>query len=118
MNQLHGEPTTIASHHHAARGFAQAFGLHPAIAALTLTLDSMLFAGETVTLGLFLPISLGVSAALGAITYKAQVHWYGDDDESAKLKAGILALLTAIPSALPLVLYVPAGFVGLFRRRS
>ena len=118
MNHVHGQQTTAGSHHHATRGFAQAFGLHPAVAALTLTLDSMLFAGETVTLGMSLPFSIGVSAALGAIAYKAQVHWYGDDDESAKLKAGILALLTAIPSALPLVLYVPAGCVGLFRRRS
>ena len=114
MNQLH-QPT-VAGSHHAARGLAQSFGLHPAVAALTLTLDSMLFGAETVTLGLSLPLSLGVSAALGAIAYKAQCHWYGDDDESAKLKAGILALLCAIPTALPMFLYVPAGLVGLFRR--
>ncbi len=118
MNQLHGEPTTIPSHHHATRGFAQAFGVHPAIAALTLTLDQMLFAGEIVTVGMLLPFSIGVSAALGAIAYKAQVHWYGDDDESAKLKAGILALLMAIPTGLPAFLYLPAGVIGLFRRRS
>ena len=118
MNQFHGEPTTVPSHHHATRGFAQAFGLHPAVAALTLTLDSMVYAGEMVTLGLFLPISLAVSAALGAIAYKAQRHWYGDDDESAKLKAGILALLMAIPTGLPAFLYLPAGVIGLFRRRS
>lgn len=118
MDQFQGEPTTVPSHHHATRGFAQAFGLHPAVAALTLTLDSMLFAGEIGTLGMSLPISLAVSGALGAIAYKAQRHWYGDDDESAKLKAGILALLTAIPTALPMALYVPAGVIGLFRRRS
>lgn len=118
MNQIHGEPTTVPSPHHAARGFAQAFGLNPAVAALTLTLDQMLFAGETVTLGMSLPISLGVSAALGAIAYKAQVHWYGDDDESAKLKSGILALLMAIPTGLPAFLYLPAGVIGLFHRRS
>lgn len=116
MNQLH-QPTIAGSHHHhAARGLAQSFGLHPAVAALTLTLDSMLFGAETVTLGMFWPISLGVSAALGVITYRAQKAWFGDDDESAKLKAGILALLCAIPTALPMFLYVPAGIVGLFRR--
>lgn len=117
MNQLHGQSTVASSHHHAARGFAQTMGLHPAIAALTLSVDVMLFGAETVTLGTFMPLSLAVSGGLGFIAYRAQLHWYGDDEESAKLKACILALLTAIPTALPMFLYVPAGFVGLFRRR-
>lgn len=117
MNQMHSQPTVAGSHQHTARGLAQTFGVHPAIAALTLTLDQMLFAGETVTLGMSLPFSLAVSAALGAIAYKAQVHWYGDDDQSAKLKSGILALLMAIPTGLPAFLYLPAGVIGLFRRR-
>jgi len=118
MNHVHGQPTTAASQHHATRGLAQTFGLHPAIAALTLTVDHMLFASETITLGMFWPLSVGVSAALGVIAYRAQKNWFGDDDESAKLKAGILALLTAIPTALPMVLYVPAGVIGVFRRSS
>lgn len=116
MNQVHGQSTVTSSHHHAARGLAQSFGLHPSVAALSLCIDQMLFAGETVTLGMLWPISLGVSAALGAIAYKAQCHWFHDDVESAKLKAGILALLCAIPTGLPSMLFVPAGIVGLFRR--
>lgn len=103
--------------HHAGRGLAQSFGLHPAVAALTLTLDTMLWGAEVGTLGLSLPISLGVSGALGVIAYRAQKSWYGDEDESAKLKAGILALLMAIPTALPSALCVPWGFAGFFRRR-
>jgi hypothetical protein len=105
-------------HHHAARGLAQTFGIHPAMAALTLTLDWMLFGAETVTLGMSLPISAAVSTALGFIAYRAQIHWYGDDNESAALKAGILALLMAIPTGLPAFLYLPAGFIGFFRRDS
>lgn len=105
-------------HHHAARGFAHTFGLHPAVAALTLTLDVMLSGVEVGTMGLSLPISLGVSGALGVIAFRAQKAWFHDDDESAALKAGILALLTAIPTALPMFLYVPAAFIGFFRRSS
>lgn len=116
MNQVHGQSTVTSSHHHAARGLAQSFGLHPSVAALSLCIDQMLFAGEIVTLGMSLPLSLGVSGALGVITYRAQKAWFHDDEESAKLKAGILALLCAIPTALPMFLYVPAGIVGLFRR--
>ena len=105
-------------HHHAARGLAQSFGLHPAVAVLTLTLDSMLWGAETVTLGMSLPISLGVSAALGVIAFRAQKAWFYDNDESAALKASILALLMVIPSSLPSLLYIPWGFVGFFRRSS
>ena len=105
-------------HHHAARGLAQSFGLHPAVAVLTLTLDSMVWGAETVTLGMSLPISAAVSTALGFIAYRAQIHWYGDDNESAALKAGILALLMVIPSSLPSLFYIPWGFVGFFRRSS
>ena len=107
-------------HHAAARGFAQTFGLHPAIGLLTIVVDWMLFGPEALsgfTSTLFL--SIPVSAVLGFITYRAQRKWYGDDDESAKLKAlGSLALLTAIPSPLPGFLYVPAGMVGFFRRKK
>lgn len=118
MNHVHGQPTVASSHHHAARGLAQTFGIHPAICALTLTLDWMVFGAETVTLGMSLPISAAVSTALGFIAYRAQIHWYGDDNESAALKAGILALLMVIPTGLPSLLYVPWGFVGFFRRSS
>jgi hypothetical protein len=74
----------------------------------------MLNAGEIATMGLLVPVSIGAGIALGYITYKAQINWYGDDKESAKTKAIILALLTAIPTALPAILYVPSGMVGLF----
>jgi hypothetical protein len=104
--------------HLASRGFAATFGIHPAIALLTLAIDSMLFGGEVMSLGAILPLSIAVSAALGYIAYRAQMKWYGDDKESAAIKAAILALLTAIPTALPAFLYVPAGVIGLFNRKK
>jgi len=112
------QPAAGDVHYAAARGFSQIFGIHPAIAFLTLTVDVMLFGGETASLGTSLPLSVTVAALLGFIAYKAQMKWYGDDKESASIKALILALLTAIPTALPAFLYVPAGIVGFFRRKT
>ncbi len=101
--------------HHAARarGFSQIFGVHPAIAFLTLVVDLMLFGGEVATMGAMLPVSIGAGAALGVITYLAQRKWYGDDKDSAAIKGLILGLLTAIPTPLPALLSVPSGIVGL-----
>jgi len=101
-------------HQAAARGFGQIFGLYPAIAFLTLIVDTILFGGEAVSLGTSLPVSVAAAAVLGYIAYKAQMKWYGDDDESAKIKAFILAFLTAIPTPLPAIVYVPSGIVGFF----
>jgi ABC-type xylose transport system permease subunit len=72
------------------------------------------------TLGASLPISGAAGGILAVITYRAQKKWYGDDSESAFIKALILGFLTAIPTPLPAMLYVPSGIVGLvhnLRRR-
>ena len=98
MNHVHGQQTTAGSHHHATRGLAQTFGIHPAMAALTLTLDWMLFGAETVTLGMPFPISAAVSTPLGFIAFGPQIHWFGADEDSALPKAGFLALLLPIPT--------------------
>jgi hypothetical protein len=70
-------------------------------------------AEEFVTMGLLFPLSLLAGIALGFIAYRAQMKWYGDDSESAMIKAVMLALLTAIPTALPSLLYGTAGLIGL-----
>jgi len=101
--------------HVAVRGFSQTFGLHPAVAAATLAVDLMLESGTIVTFGALEVISLLVCLPLGVITFMAQRKWYGDDNETAFIKAMIIALLTAIPSPIPAILYVPAGIVGLMR---
>jgi hypothetical protein len=98
--------------HAAARGFGQIFGIHPAMAFLTLIVDMMLFGGEVGTLGASLPISFAGGIVLAFITFRAQKR-YGDDTESAFIKALILGFLTAIPTALPAFIYVPSGVVGL-----
>jgi hypothetical protein len=108
---------------HASRrgkGFSQVYGLDPRVAFLTLIVDLMLNAGDIATMGLLVPFSIAAGIVLGYVSYKAQINWYGDDKESAKIKAIILGLLTAIPTPLPAILYIPSGFLGLlhnFRRR-
>lgn len=102
-----------SAHQVATRSFGQVWGLHPGMTLLTLVVDTMLFGGEAVSLGTSFAISLAAACVLGFITYRAQMRWYGDDSESAALKAVILAFLTAIPTPLPAFLYVPAGLVGL-----
>lgn len=100
-----------------ARGFAATFGLHPMVAALTLAVDLMLGAEEMVTFGGGWLFSLLVSAAVGYLSYRAQMKFFADDAEAAQVKAGMLALLLAIPSPIPSVLYLPAGVLGLFRSK-
>jgi hypothetical protein len=51
---------------------------------------------------------------LGFVTYRAQMKWYGDDRESALIKSVAVGLLTAIPTPLPAIVYVPSGILGLF----
>jgi hypothetical protein len=103
----------FAQHAATARGFGQRFGIHPAIASLTLIVDLMLFGGEVATMGAILPVSIGAGAVLGLIAYLGQRKWYGDDKDSAAIKALILGFLTAIPTPLPAILSVPSGIVGL-----
>jgi hypothetical protein len=96
-----------------SRGFTQLFGLDPRIAFLTFIVDAMLFGGVALTAGLLIPVALVAGVVLGFITYRAQMKWYGDDRESALIKGVIVGLLTAIPTPLPAILYVPSGILGL-----
>ena len=100
----------------APRRFSQAFGLDPRIAFLTLIIDMMLNAGDLLSMGMLLPVSIAAGIVLGYVVYKAQINWYGDDPESAKIKAIVIGLLTAIPTPIPELLYLPAGLLGLFNR--
>jgi len=115
--------------HAQARGFAQAFGLHPAIALLTIAVDLMLFGKDGILYAIFglptgglsialaLLISAPVGAILGFIAYFAQKHWYGDNRPSALIKASMVGLLTAIPTSIPGIIYGSFGLVGIFRRK-
>ena len=112
-NQLSAYPSPPYRTHPSHSGFGQHFGLDPRITLLTIAVDSMLFGGQLATLGASTLLSVPVGIALGFITYKAQRHWYGDDRESAIIKALIVGLLTAIPTSLPGFLTIPSGIVGL-----
>jgi hypothetical protein len=113
-------PLTTAKSDEPARrlGFAQLFGLHPAVALLFFCTDGMIFGADWLSSMTLWPFTLAAGCVLGYITYLAQQKWYGDDKENAKIKALILAFLTTIPLPLPAILSVPAGLVGLFRRKS
>ena len=95
--------------------FGGLFGLDPRIAFVALIVDMMLNAGDVLSAGLLLPVSIMAGAVLGYSAYRAQIKWYGDDPESAKIKAIILGLLTASPTPLPEILYIPAGVIGMLR---
>jgi len=116
-------------HNIAARGITQIFAIHPAVAVLTIAVDLMLFgkdgllallAGPTagISLGLALIISVCAGCILGVIAYFGQRKWYGDDKESAAIKALILAFLTAIPTSIPSLLFASFGLLGFFRKKS
>jgi hypothetical protein len=94
--------------------FSRLFGVDPRVAFLTLIVDMMLNAGDLVSMGLLLPVSVVAGVVLGYIVYQGQINWYGDDKGSARVKALILGLLTAIPTPIPEILYIPAGILGLF----
>ena len=98
--------------HRSSGGFAQTFGLDYRIALMAIGLDSMLFATTTFSMGLLLPLAFMAGLVFSLITYKAQKKWYGDDSESALIKALIVGLLTAIPVGIPALLYIPSGVLG------
>jgi len=113
-----GEPTGLPGgpHQLGARGLAQTIGLHAPMALVTVGADLMLHGADVMSAGLLIPFSAGAGLVLALIIYLAQRRWYGDDHNSAIIKALVVGLLTAIPSPLPYALFIPAGLVGLFRR--
>jgi hypothetical protein len=99
----------------AAKGLAQMFGLDIRAAILTVIVDLMLFAGDVVTLGALTPIGVGVAGALAYIVYRMQIKWYGDDHDSALIKAMVVGLLTVIPMPLTPLVAIPGGLIGVVK---
>ena len=93
------------------------FGLHPAVAFLTVAVDLMLNFGTYITWGALWVATIPIGLVVGVIAYMAQKKWYGDDDQSAIIKALIVALLTAIPAPLSPIL-IPSGIMGFFNRKK
>lgn len=94
----------------------QAFGLHPLVAFAVVAVDIMLFGGEASTGGVAWIVSIGVALALAIPAALLQRYAYKDDWGTAIGKAGVLALLTAIPTPLPAILPAVAGVMGMIRK--
>jgi hypothetical protein len=115
--------------HAMAHGLGNIFGLHPAVAFFTMGVNLMLFGKDGLALALALPtgggdlapallISVGVGALVGYVTYLGQMKWYTEDHESAKIKALITGVLTAIPTGLPGMLFGSAALAGMLLRKK
>ncbi|MGD0503795.1 MAG: hypothetical protein ABSD02_13720 [Steroidobacteraceae bacterium] len=99
----------------AARGFAASFGLDPRVALLTVLVDLMANSATIASAGLLYEVELGAAVVLTVIAYKAQRAWYGDDRDSALIKALVVGLLTAIPVPISPLFALPGGAIGLLR---
>jgi hypothetical protein len=110
------QPPMVMPPNRSPEGFAQTFGVDFRIALLALVLDVMLFGGELVSFGALVIFSILAGGVFGFVTYKAQRAWYGDDHDNALIKGLVMGLLTAIPTPLPMFLYLPAGVVGAVKK--
>jgi hypothetical protein len=105
----HGmSPRSVAS-----QGLTQTFGLDFRAAILTVFVDLMVFGGDAFSLGVLIPLGIIVAAILAFIVYRIQIKWYGDDHDSALIKALIVGLLTAIPAPLGPLFAIPGGMLGI-----
>ncbi len=104
--------STLATH---GGGLVQTFGLDFRVAMLAVIVDVMAFSADVVSAGLLYPIEIVSALILGVITYKIQRAWYGDDRDSAVIKALVIALVTAIPVPISPLLAGPAGILGILR---
>ena len=112
---LHPTEQTVSTPNLPAGSFAQRFGLSPLVAFFTLGCDTILFGSELTGIGLVFSIPVG--ATVGYLSYLGQRRFYGDDHEAAFVKGSMLAVLVALPSSIPAALYLPAGFLGVFKRK-
>ena len=94
---------------------ARGFGLDPRVALLTVLVDLMANSATIVSAGLLYEVELGAAVVLTLIAYKAQRAWYGDDRDSALIKALVVGLLTAIPVPIAPLFGLPGGAIGLLR---
>lgn len=113
------QQTSLSGPHQvAAQGLAQKLSIDPKLAFATVAVDFMLHSADVLSAGLLIPFSIAAGIVLTVIASRAQMKWSGDDYETACLKGFIIGLLTAIPSPLPYVLFVPAGILGWLRNRG
>jgi hypothetical protein len=113
--ETNGRRDATLPHAAASGGLAQMFGLDIRAALLTVLVDLMVFAEDTISLETLLPLGILVAAVLGFIVYRIQRKWYNDDHDSALIKAMIIGLLTAIPVPLTPLIAIPGGVLGIVK---
>jgi hypothetical protein len=94
-------------------GFIQSFGLDIRAAALAVLVDFLVFGATWASVFALYFVELGAGVVLTFITYKIQRAWYGDEHDSALIKALIVGLLTAIPVPVTGLFAGPTGLIGL-----
>jgi hypothetical protein len=109
-------PPALPPQFAAARGVGSVFMLDPRIAVLVIVTDLTLFAGDVVTIGGFVPIAMFFAAALGFITYQAQMAWHNDDRKNAFIKGMIVGFLTALPGPISAFFAVPGVIIGVLKK--
>jgi hypothetical protein len=92
----------------AAGRFGEVFGILPAVAYLAIIVDLMVCAPAwifpVITLAMSPLWSIPAGLAVGFLAWRMQMKMAEDDNETALIKAGIVALLTAIPFPLTPIL--------------
>lgn len=113
-----GPDEKMSAHGKVSQGLAQTFGLAPSAATLTVLVDLMVFATDTISFETLLPLGIAIATVLGYIVFRMQRKWYGDDKESAVIKGLIIFLLTAIPAPLSPIIAIPCGVIGIVKKIS
>lgn len=103
------------AHQKAESTFTKTFGIDYRAALLVIIVDIMVWGGTMVTWGMLYLVEVLAAIAIAFVTYKIQRSWYGDDHDSAVIKAGILGLLTAIPVPVASLVAGPGGLIGLYK---
>ncbi len=96
----------------ALKKLSPALGLHPLVGFGMFAVDMMLFGEEMLTIGLTLPISAAVGAALTIPSILIQKYSYGDNWGAAIGKGLLIGVLTAIPTPLPAAIPLLGGAIG------
>lgn len=96
----------------------QMAGIHPMVALVVSTVDSMLFVETLVTVGTGWIVSIPVGAALAIATFLVQKGSYGDSLTTAAGKGILIGLITAIPTPLPAVFTISSGGLGYLHFRK
>lgn len=109
-------PSASSPQHLAARGFWQAFSIHPAAVGFAIADDLMVSAVDYTTVGITAPALWLISgAATFVVTFMAQKKWAGDDSTSAFIRSFLLSFLVSLPTPFPMALALPSAVAGMIQ---